>query len=171
MVHNFRAPQPPPSQPTKWWIFCWILRRRATNRIANTQPKLRTNPPKIANKQNYEQTGVSDNCPRIRFLDCNDCVACGYIFVLRRPAAILFISRDTCSDSIAEHFRACFIGVPHNYRAICCKMEVLRRCACVKLSTKGGVSHHFGRALTSLKKYRTIWGWFKRGNPPKNLPT
>ena len=26
---------------------------------------------------------------------------------LRGPAAILFISRDTCSDSIAKHFRAC----------------------------------------------------------------
>ena len=34
--------------------------KRTSNRIANTQPKLRTNPPKIANKQNYEQTGVSD---------------------------------------------------------------------------------------------------------------
>ena len=30
-------------------------------RIANTQPKLRTNPPKTANKQNYEQTGVSES--------------------------------------------------------------------------------------------------------------
>ena len=41
---------------------------------------------------------------------------------LRGPAAILFISRDTCSDSIAKLFRACFYGVSHNYRAICCKM-------------------------------------------------
>ena len=29
---------------------------------------------------------------------------------LRGPAAILFISRDTCSDSIAKLFRACFRG-------------------------------------------------------------
>ena len=29
-------------------------------RIANCQPKLRTNSPKTANKQNYEQTGASD---------------------------------------------------------------------------------------------------------------
>ena len=43
-------------------------------------------------------------------------------FGLRGPAAILFISRDTCSDSIAKLFRACFHGVSHNYRAICCKM-------------------------------------------------
>ena len=41
---------------------------------------------------------------------------------LRGPAAILFISRDTCSDSIAELFRACFCGVSHNYRAVRCKM-------------------------------------------------
>ena len=43
-------------------------------------------------------------------------------FHLRGPAAILFISRDTCSDSIAKLFRACFYGVSHNYRAIRCKM-------------------------------------------------
>ena len=41
---------------------------------------------------------------------------------LRGPAAILFVSRNTCSDSIAKLFRACFYGVSHNYRAICCKM-------------------------------------------------
>ena len=29
---------------------------------------------------------------------------------------------------------------------------------CVKLSTKGGESHHFGGVLTSRKKYRAIWG-------------
>ena len=43
-------------------------------------------------------------------------------FLLRGPAAILFISRDTFSDSIAKLFRACFPGVLHKYRAICCKM-------------------------------------------------
>ena len=43
-------------------------------------------------------------------------------FLLRGPAAILFISRDTSSDSIAKLFRACFCGVSHNYRAIRCKM-------------------------------------------------
>ena len=35
--------------------------KEASNRIANTQPKLQTNPPKIANKQNYEQTNVSES--------------------------------------------------------------------------------------------------------------
>ena len=33
---------------------------------------------------------------------------------------------------------------------------VSHRCACVKLSTKRGVLHHFGEAVTSLKKYRAI---------------
>ena len=41
---------------------------------------------------------------------------------LRGPAAILFISRDTCSDGIAKLSRACFYRVSHNYRAIRCKM-------------------------------------------------
>ena len=40
----------------------------------------------------------------------------------KRPAAILFLSRDTCSASIAKHFRACFHGVSYNYRAIRCTM-------------------------------------------------
>ena len=40
----------------------------------------------------------------------------------RGPAAILFILRDTCSDSIAKLFRAWFCGVSHNYRAIRCIM-------------------------------------------------
>ena len=37
---------------------------------------------------------------------------------LRGPAAILLISRDTFSDSIAKLFRACFPGVSHKHRAI-----------------------------------------------------
>ena len=43
-------------------------------------------------------------------------------FKLRGPTAILFISRDTCSDSIAKLFRTCFYGLSHKYRAIRCKM-------------------------------------------------
>ena len=41
---------------------------------------------------------------------------------LRDPAAILFISRATFSDSSAKLFCACFPGVSHKHRAICCKM-------------------------------------------------
>ena len=35
---------------------------------------------------------------------------------------------------------------------------VSHRWVCVKLSTKGGVSHHFGGVLTSLKNYRATRG-------------
>ena len=60
-VHNIfvHIDPPPPNQQNEGFPLEFLL-RRASNRIANTQPKLRTNPPKIANKQNYEQTGVSD---------------------------------------------------------------------------------------------------------------
>ena len=33
---------------------------------------------------------------------------------------------DACSDSIAKLFRACFCGVSHRNRAICCKMGYRR---------------------------------------------
>ena len=59
---QFLCPLTPPSQPAKWWISSWISIARTSNRIANTPPELRTNPPRIANKQNYEQTGVSEFC-------------------------------------------------------------------------------------------------------------
>ena len=79
--------------------------------------------------------------------------------MLRGPAAILFIPRDTCSDSIANPFvLVCFLnGVSHNYRVICCKMGD-RRYVPVQNYVPRGVSHHFGGVLTSLKKYRAIWG-------------
>ena len=51
---------------------------------------------------------------------------------LRCPATILFISRDSCSDSIAKLCRACFRW----YRTIIARYVangVSRRCACVKL--------------------------------------
>ena len=61
---------------------------------------------------------------------------------LRGPVAILFISRDTCSDSIATVLCLFLWGIA-NYRAICCKMGY-RTDVPVKLITKGG--------------YRTILG-------------
>ena len=76
---------------------------------------------------------------------------------LRGPAAILFTSRDTCSDSIAELFRASFYEVSHNYRAIRCKMGIAQMCLC-ETKYQEGVSHHFGGALSSLERYRAIWG-------------
>ena len=55
---------------------------------------------------------------------------------LRGPAAILSISRDTCSDSIAKSFRACFYRVSHNYRAICCKMGYRTLCQMFPCKTR-----------------------------------
>ena len=75
----------------------------------------------------------------------------------RGLAARLFISRETCSDSIAKIFRACFCGGIAQLSRDTLQNGVSHRCACVKLRTKG-VSHHFGGVLTSLKKYRAIWG-------------
>ena len=76
---------------------------------------------------------------------------------LRGPAAMLFISRDTCSDASATLFHDCFHGVSHNYRAICCKWGVAEMCLC-ETKYQRGVSHHFGGLLTSLRRYRAIWG-------------
>ena len=56
--------KPPPLPTRKMRDFLLNSIRRTSNRIANTQPKLRTNPPKIVNKQNYEQMGVSEKLLR-----------------------------------------------------------------------------------------------------------
>ena len=61
---------------------------------------------------------------------------------LRGPAAILFTSRDTCSNSIAKLFvfflLLLFYGVSHTNRATCCKMGYynwkLPRNSCLRLS-------------------------------------
>ena len=74
---------------------------------------------------------------------------------LRDPAAILFISRDTCSNSIANFYCVCFCGVSQNYCAICCKRGIAQMCLC-KTKCPGGVSHHFGELLTSLEKHHAI---------------
>ena len=37
------------------------------------------------------------------------------------------------------------------------KWGIAQMCLC-KTKYHGGVSHHFGELLTSLKKYRAIWG-------------
>ena len=56
----------------------------------------------------YSTTMDADEPPtkRLRTRRLSTCVW----MRLRGPAAIIFISRDTCSDSIAKMFRACFIG-------------------------------------------------------------
>ena len=73
----------------------------------------------------------------------NRCLQCSWNFpkhmidFLRGPTAILFISRDTSSDTIAKLVRACSYGVSHNYRAICSRMAY-RTDVPVKLSANGG---------------------------------
>ena len=63
---------------------------------------------------------------------------------LRGPAAILFISRNTCSDSIAKLFRACFVrGIAHELRDTL-QNGVSHRCACVELSIKRGIAPFWG---------------------------
>ena len=61
---------------------------------------------------------------------------------LKGLAAMLFISRDTCSNSIANIFGACFFwggggGLAQFSRDVL-QNRVLHRCACVKLKTQGG---------------------------------
>ena len=54
-----------------------------------------------------------------------------------------------------------FVFVFMGYRTIIAryvaKWGIARMCLC-KIKYQGGVSHHFGGVLTSLKKYRAIWG-------------
>ena len=77
---------------------------------------------------------------------------------LRGPAAILFISRDACSDSIAKLSRACFnVGYRTVIARCVAKWGIAQMCLC-ETKYQGGVSHHFGGVQTSLKKYRAIWG-------------
>ena len=76
---------------------------------------------------------------------------------LRGPVAILFVSHDTCSNSIAKRFRACFCGVSQIIAQYVAKWGIAQMRLC-ETNYQGGVSHHFGELLTSLKKYRAIWG-------------
>ena len=74
-----------------------------------------------------------------------------------RPSNDPFISRDTCSDSIARSFVLVFVGYRTIIARYVAKWGIARMCLC-ETKYQGGVSHHFGGVLTSLKKYRAIWG-------------
>ena len=91
---------------------------------------------------------------RVHIWVCLICV----VVTSSNAAAILFFSRDICSNSSAKLFRACFDGVLHNYLArYVAKWGITQMCLC-KTKYQVGVSHHFGGLLTSLEKYRTTWG-------------
>ena len=82
-------------------------------------------------------------------------------FVLRGQAAILLISRDACSDSIAKLFRACFFfwgggGYRTTIARHVAKWGIAQMCLC-ETEYQGGVPSHVGDLLTCLKKYRAIW--------------
>ena len=102
--------------------------------------------------QKFQQFSGEDGKPNLQIFVCCQ-------LVVRGPAAILFISRDTCSDSLAKQFRACLNGGGGIARLLrdTLRNGISHRFACAKLSSKGGVSHHFGGALTSLKKFCAIW--------------
>ena len=74
--------------------------------------------------------------------------------LLRGPAAILFIWCDTCSDSIAIVSCLFLWGIAQLSRDT---LQIAQMCLC-ESKYEGGVSHHFGGVLTSLKKYHAIWG-------------
>ena len=77
---------------------------------------------------------------------------------LRGPTAILFISCDTCSDSIAKLFGLVFMGYRTIIARYVAKWGIARMCLC-KIKYHWGVSHHFGGVLTSLKKYPRDMGY------------
>ena len=81
------------------------------------------------------------------------------VFHLRGPVAILIISRDACDDSIAKLFYACFSwGIAQSPRD---KLQngLSHRCACVRLSTKGGLPEHFGRSANLLERESRDMGY------------
>ena len=61
-----------------------------------------------------------------------------------------------------NYFVLAFVGVSHKYRAICSKTGGSHRCACEKISARGGGYRTFGGVPTSLKYYRAIWGISQR---------
>ena len=64
-----------------------------------------------------------------------------------RAMLVAIVSQNSCGVSIAH--------LSHDML----QNGVSHRCARVKVGAKKGVSHHFSGVLTSLKKYRAIWGY------------
>ena len=71
---------------------------------------------------------------------------------------MLFISRDTCSDTIAKLFRTCFYRVSHTFRAICCKMGYRTDVLC-ETKYQWGVSHHVGGGANLPEKVSHDMGY------------
>ena len=65
---------------------------------------------------------------------------------LRGPAAMHFISRDTCSDSIAKLFGACFVGYRTSMERYVAKWGIAEMCLCESKYQGGGTAPICGRA-------------------------
>ena len=79
---------------------------------------------------------------------------------LRGPATILFISHDACGNMCRKTIWRLFLwGIAQLLRDAL-QNGVSHRCACVKLSTKGGIAQIWGAVanLASPNKYRAIRG-------------
>ena len=98
---------PPPCQTAKRWISSCFSIKRTSNGIANTQPRLRTNPPKIANKQNCEQTGVSDlRTPRTFLIEGG---SMSVIYCPLYPKLLPIYSKTICGEICDQgrHLQEC----------------------------------------------------------------
>ena len=71
---------------------------------------------------------------------------------------ILFMSRDTCSDSIVTLLRVCFMGHRTIIARYVVKWGIAQTCLC-ETKYQGGGSHNSGGVLTSLERCRAIWGF------------
>ena len=83
---------------------------------------------------NFREATLLQNLYRAR-LECNYLRPGGLptaqpCLGLRGPAAILFISRDACSDSIANLFRACFKGYRTIIARYVAKWRIAQMCLC-----------------------------------------
>ena len=65
---------------------------------------------------------------------------------LRGPAAILLISRDACSDSIANIFRACFMQYRTFITQYVAKWGIAQKCLCETKYHGGGIAPFWGSA-------------------------
>ena len=80
---------------------------------------------------------------------------CGYC--LRGPVAILFISRENAAIVSQNSFVLVFVGYRTIIARYVAKRGIAQMCLC-ETKYQGGVSHHLGEVLPSLKKYRAFWG-------------
>ena len=74
----------------------------------------------------------------------------------KRPSSDTFSYRAILVAIVSQIVRACFHGVSAIARYVA-KWGIAQMCLC-ETKYQGGVSHHLGGVLTSLKKYRAIWG-------------